>query len=95
MLIWIFSNVKNEDLITEQELTKLLNNLLSQEMFSKYLFENIDLEDFKNSSDLLLLYQSVIKNYSCELLSKNYDKIINHILNTLENNEEEFLSNAS
>ena len=85
-------NVKNEDLITEQELTKLLNNLLSQEMFSKYLFENIDLEDFKNSSDLLLLYQSVIKNYSCELLSKNYDKIINHILNTLENNEEEFLS---
>ena len=85
-------NAKNEDLVTEEELTKLLNNLLSQEIFSKYLFENIDLEDFKNSSDLLLLYQSVIKNYSYELLSQNYDKIINHILNTLENNEEEFLT---
>ena len=85
-------NAKNEDLVTEEELTKLLNNLLSQEIFSKYLFENIDLEDFKNSSDLLLLYQSVIKNYSYELLSQNYDKIINHILTTLENNEEEFLT---
>ena len=85
-------NAKNEDLVTEEELTKSLNNLLSQELFSKYLFESIDLDDFKNSSDLLLLYQSVIKNYSYELLSQNYDKIINYILTTLENNEEEFLT---
>ena len=85
-------NIKKEEIITEEELVKLLNNLLSQEMFNKYLFENIDPEDFKNSSDLLLLYQSVIKNYSYELLSKYYDNIIGYILTVLENNNEEFLS---
>ena len=85
-------NVKNEDLVSEEELTKLLNNLLSQEIFNKYLFENIDPEEYKNSSDLLLLYQSVIKNYSYELLSKYYDNIIGYVIKTLENNNEEFLS---
>ena len=85
-------NIKKEELITEEELVKLLNNLLSQEMFNEYLFDNIDPEDFKNSSDLLLLYQSVIKNYSYELLSKYYDNIIGYILTVLENNNEEFLS---
>ena len=85
-------NVKKEELISEEELTKLLNNLLSQEIFNKYLFDNIDPEDYKNSSDLLLLYQSVIKNYSYELLSKYYDNIINYIFTTLEENNEEFLS---
>ena len=85
-------NIKKEELITEEDLVKLLNNLLSQEMFNEYLFDNIDPEDFKNSSDLLLLYQSVIKNYSYELLSKYYDNIIGYILTVLENNNEEFLS---
>ena len=85
-------NVKNEDLVSEEELTKLLNNLLSQEIFNKYLFENLDPEEYKNSSDLLLLYQSVIKNYSYELLSKYYDNIIGYVIKTLENNNEEFLS---
>ena len=85
-------NIKKEELITEEDLVKLLNNLLSQEMFNEYLFDNIDPEDFKNSSDLLLLYQSVIKNYSYELLSKYYDNIIGYILTILENNNEEFLS---
>ena len=85
-------NIKKEELIKEEELVKLLNNLLSQEMFNEYLFDNIDPEDFKNSSDLLLLYQSVIKNYSYELLSKYYDNIIGYILTVLENNNEEFLS---
>ena len=73
-------NIKKDDLITEEELTKLLNNLLSQEIFNKYLFENIEPEDYQNSSDLLLLYQSVIKNYSYKSLSKYYDNIINYIL---------------
>ena len=86
------NNIKKDDLITEEELTKLLNNLLSQEIFNKFLFENIEPEDYQNSSDLLLLYQSVIQNYSYELLSKYYDNIINYILTTLENNNEEFLS---
>ena len=85
-------NVKNEDLVSEEELTKLLNNLLSQDIFNTYLFENIDPEEYKNSSDLLLLYQSVIKNYSYELLSKYYDNIIGYVIKTLENNNEEFLS---
>jgi hypothetical protein len=85
-------NVKKEELISEEELTKLLNNLLSQEIFNKYLFDNIDPEDYKNSSDLLLLYQSVIKNYSYDLLAKYYDNIINYIFTTLEENNEEFLS---
>ena len=85
-------NAKNEDLISEEELTKLLNNLLSQEIFNKYLFDNIDPEEYKNSSDLLLLFQSVIKNYSYELLSKYYNNIIGYILKTLENNTEEFLT---
>ncbi len=50
-------NIKKEDLVPEEELVKLLNNLLSQEIFNEYLFENIDPKDYKNSSDLLLLYQ--------------------------------------
>ena len=85
-------NVKNEDLVSEEELTKLLNNLLSQEIFNEYLFQNIDINEYKNSSDLLLLYQSIIKNYSYELLSKYYSNIIEYILNTLKDNNEEFLN---
>ena len=85
-------NIKKEELVPEEELVKLLNNLLSQEIFNQYLFKNIDPEDYKNSSDLLLLYQSVIKNYSYDLLSKYYDKIIGYIFTVLEKNNEEFLS---
>ena len=85
-------NAKKEDLVSEEELTELLNNLLSQEIYNKYLFENINPEDYKNSSDLLLLFQSIIKNYSYELLSKYYNNIIGYILNTLENTNEEFLT---
>ena len=85
-------NIKSEDLISEEELVKLLNNLLSQEIFSQYLFENIDPEDYHNSSDLLLLYQSVIKNYSYKSLHIYYDNIINYIITTLENGFEEFLN---
>ena len=85
-------NVKKEEIVTEGELTNLLNNLLSQEIFNEYLFEEIDLDEYKNSSDLLLLYQSIIKNYSYELLSKYYTKIVGYILTTLENNNEEFLN---
>ena len=76
-------NVKKEELVTEGELTKLLNNLLSQEIFNDYLFKEIKIEDYKNSSDLLLLFQSVINNYSYELLSKYYEQIIGYILTTL------------
>ena len=79
-------NVKNEELVSEDELTKLLNNLLSQEIFNEYLFEDIDLDEYKNSSDLLLLFQSIINNYSYELLSKYFDKIIGYILTTLIDN---------
>ena len=83
-------NIKDEELVTEKELTELLNNLLSQEIFSDYLLEAIDFDCYKNSSDLLLLFQSIIKNYSYELLSKYYDKIIGYLLITLENcNESE------
>ena len=73
-------------------MVKLLNNLLSPEIFNEYLFENIDPEDYKNSSNLLLLYQSIIKNYSYELLSKYYDNIIGYIFTVLEKNSDEFLS---
>ena len=76
-------NVKKEELVSEEELTKLLNNLLAQDIFNEYLFKEIDFEEYKNSSDLLLLFQSVINNYSYELLAKYYDKIIGYILNTL------------
>ena len=76
-------NVKPEELVTQEELTNLLNNLLSQEIFNEYLFKEIKTEEYKNSSDLLLLFQSVIKNYSYELLSKYYDTIIGYILTTL------------
>ena len=85
-------NVKAEEIVTEEELTKSLNNLLSQKIFNAYLFENIDPTDYKNSSDLLLLYQSVIQNYEYELLSKYYDNIIGYILTTLKDNNEEFLN---
>lgn len=85
-------NAKVEELVTEEELTKSLNNLLSQKIFNPYLFENIDPNDYKNSSDLLLLYQSVIQNYPYELLSKYYDNIIGYILTTLKENNEEFLN---
>ena len=85
-------NVKAEEIVTEEELTKSLNNLLSQKIFNAYLFENIDPTDYKNSSDLLLLYQSVIQNYEYELLSKYYDNIIGYILSTLKDNNEEFLN---
>ena len=85
-------NIKKEELVTEEELTKLLNNLLSQEIFNESLFEEIDLDEYKNSSDLLLLYQSIIKNYSYELLSKYYESIIGYILTTLQNNNEEYLN---
>ena len=78
-------NIKDEELVTEKELTELLNNLLSQEIFSDYLLKEIDFDCYKNSNDLLLLFQSVIKNYSYELLSKYYDKIIGYLLITLEN----------
>ena len=84
-------NIKTEELVTEKELTELLNNLLSQEIFSDYLLNEIDFDDYKNSSDLLILFQTIINNYSYELLSKYYDKIIGYILMTLENiiNDEE------
>ena len=79
-------NVKKDELVSEEELTKLLNNLISQEMFNEFLFEEIDFDEYKNSSDLLILFQSLINNYSYELLSKYYDKIIGYILSTLEDN---------
>ena len=81
-------NIKDEDLVSEKELIELLNNLLSQEIFSDYLLNQIDFDDYKNSSDLLLLLQSVINNYSYELLSKKYDKIIGYIFTTLENSND-------
>ena len=51
-------NIKKEDLVPEEELVKLLNNLLSQEMFNQYLFKSKEYIDiiFINNSIHLTTY---------------------------------------
>lgn len=80
-------DVKNP--ITARQLSNAVNEVICMENFSSYFFDNINEYGVSSVGDIMLTLQSISESYSHELLSKYYTKIIDFIINSIQNNDDE------
>ena len=80
-------DVKNP--ITAKQLSNAVNEVICIENFASYFFDNINEYGVSSVGDIMITLQSISETYSHELLSKYYTKIIDFIINSIQNNDDE------
>lgn len=80
-------DVKNP--ITAKQLSKAINEVMCLENFCSFFFNNLNEYGISSVGDIMITIQSICGSYSKENLDKYYSKIMDFIINSIENTDEE------
>lgn len=80
-------DIKNP--ITAKQLSKAINEVMCLENFGSFFFNNLNEYGISSVGDIMITIQSICSSYSKENLNKYYGKIMDFIINSIENTDEE------